>query len=141
MHATVLLMSVRCWMQITELGVESENNVVYKIIYHFELRTLKPKCAQIGRISAAAVAALVADVGPSHFYRSFCWRSFRIFDLRSIWTMFTLLTWVPLCGFLFSPSRTTRVRVCARASNLFSFFSRSTDTFAHFTRETSDIHD
>lgn len=26
------------WMQITELEVESENNVVYKIIYHYELR-------------------------------------------------------------------------------------------------------
>lgn len=59
-------------MQITELGVESENNVVYKIIYHFELRTLKSKCTQIGHISAAAIVALVVDVQPSHFYRSFC---------------------------------------------------------------------
>lgn len=59
-------------MQITELGVESENNVVHKIINHFELRTLKPKCAQIGHISNAAVAALVTDIEPSHFYRSFC---------------------------------------------------------------------
>lgn len=30
--------------KITELEVKS---VAFKIIYHFELRTLKPKCAQL----------------------------------------------------------------------------------------------
>lgn len=104
--------------KITELEVESENNVVYKIIYHFGLRTL---------LTEMYAHEIVFNGDPIliELSQALVWLIHNLvrFDL----SMFTCAYLSTVVRFSFHPVR----------ANLFAFFS-SADTFA---REISDIHD